>query len=117
MDADGLSPGMYDCRPSDWNLDASGDLMEKSWIIVGFNHPSLRRSRVYRQDLDADTLHRALDDGIAKGCNVFSIRGFSQGDEVDPEVIRIPVSELQKLGICPAEVMDVLRKAAKKEGS
>jgi len=48
------------------------------WIIVGFNHPEEKKSKIYRQNITEELLIKAIKDGIEKGCNVFSIRGFKK---------------------------------------
>jgi len=50
----------------------------KRWTIVAFNHPEVSRSVLYKQDIDEVQLHRALDEAIEKGANIFSIRGFEK---------------------------------------
>lgn len=51
------------------------------WKIVGFNHPENPRSLIYCENITTATLHKKIDLGISKGCNLFSIRGFSDGDK------------------------------------
>lgn len=46
------------------------------WRIVGFNHPKEEKSLIYRQNRRNDQLVTDLIEGIRKGCNLFSIRGF-----------------------------------------
>ena len=48
------------------------------WRIVGFKHPKKEKSILYRQNLNEDRLIDAILDGIEKGCNLFSIRGFEK---------------------------------------
>ena len=51
------------------------------WRIVGFNHPHQKKSIIYKQDLSDEQLIEALKQGIKKGCNLFSIRGFKEEEE------------------------------------
>jgi len=46
------------------------------WRIVGFQHPTFARSRVYGQGLTTSEMLRKLTRGIDENCNLFSIRGF-----------------------------------------
>ena len=48
----------------------------RSWTVVAFAHPGKSRSVLYRQGLCDYELLAAICDGIAKGANLFSIRGF-----------------------------------------
>lgn len=48
------------------------------WIIVGFKHPSEKKSLIYKQNISSETLLKSIEEGIEKGCNVFSIRGFEE---------------------------------------
>ena len=48
------------------------------WRIVGFNHPFQEKSLIYKQNLTDEQLIEAIKQGIAKGCNLFSIRGFKE---------------------------------------
>ena len=48
------------------------------WRIVGFNHPEQEKSIIYKQGLSDERLLKAVRDGIEKGCNLFSIRGFKE---------------------------------------
>lgn len=50
----------------------------KLWRIVGFNHPENEKCVIYKQNLSDEKLIDAVKDGIAKGCNIFSIRGFEK---------------------------------------
>ena len=45
------------------------------WTIVGFNHPEELKSLIYKQEILEKTLLRSIEEGIRKGCNLFSIRG------------------------------------------
>ena len=45
------------------------------WTIVGFKHPEELKSLVYKQEILEKTLLRTIEEGIRKGCNLFSIRG------------------------------------------
>lgn len=56
--------------------------MMKKWRVVGFKHPDEKKSLIYRQNLNNAGLLKAINDGIRKGCNLFSIRGF---DATKPE--------------------------------
>lgn len=47
----------------------------KKWRIVGFNHPFEEKSLIYKQNLNDEQLIKAIEKGIEKGCNLFSIRG------------------------------------------
>jgi len=51
---------------------------EMRWRIVGFKHPQNEKSLVYKQNLTDAQLISAIEQGIQKGCNLFSIRGFEQ---------------------------------------
>lgn len=46
------------------------------WRIVGFKHPEQEKSLIYKQNLTDEQLVKAIKQGIEKGCNLFSIRGF-----------------------------------------
>ncbi len=48
------------------------------WRIVGFNHPESDKSLIYKQNINDEQLLSAIQVGIAKGCNLFSIRGFKE---------------------------------------
>ena len=48
------------------------------WRIVGFNHPEQEKSLIYLQNLNDERLLKAVEIGIKRGCNVFSIRGFKE---------------------------------------
>jgi len=49
------------------------------WRVVGFNHPFQEKSLIYKQNLSDEQLIKAVKQGISKGCNLFSIRGFKEG--------------------------------------
>ena len=53
------------------------------WRIVGFNHPFQEKSLIYKQNLTDEQLIEAIKQGIAKGCNLFSIRGFKEKEASD----------------------------------
>lgn len=55
----------------------------RKWTIVGFNHPDHRKSIIYKQNILHNTLIRALEEGIERGCNIFSIRGFQEAIKHD----------------------------------
>jgi len=48
------------------------------WRIVGFKHPESENSLIYKQKLTNEKLIETIKEGIAKGCNLFSIRGFDE---------------------------------------
>ena len=48
------------------------------WRIVGFKHPEKEHSLIYKQNLSDEGLEKAIKEGIKKGCNLFSIRGFEK---------------------------------------
>lgn len=48
------------------------------WRIVGFKHPDKENSLIYYQNLTDRGLLKAIEKGIEKGCNLFSIRGFEE---------------------------------------
>lgn len=48
------------------------------WRIVGFKHPPVEKSLIYMQGLTDEQLIKAIQKGIKKGCNLFSIRGFEK---------------------------------------
>lgn len=48
----------------------------RKWVIVGFSHPQEGRSLLYKSCKRVETLLRYVQEGIEKGCNLFSIRGF-----------------------------------------
>ena len=50
--------------------------MKIKWTIVGFNHPEEGKSLVYKQNILQKTLIKTIEEGIEKGCNLFSIRGI-----------------------------------------
>ena len=55
--------------------------MVKKWRIVGFKHPEDEKSRIYKQNLGDEGLINAVQLGVARGCNLFSIRGFKVDEE------------------------------------
>lgn len=62
------------------------------WIIVGFNHPILNKSLIYKQNIKEETMIKAIKEGIEKGCNLFSIRGipdlfYEKKKEIQEEAI------------------------------
>ena len=58
-------------------LEAKGfHFSEKRWRIVGFNHPEQEKSLIYLQNLTDRGLLKAIEKGMERGCNLFSIRGF-----------------------------------------
>jgi len=54
----------------------------KKWIIVGFKHPDIKNTLIYKQDISTQELIRQILKGIEKGCNLFSIRGFEKEDNL-----------------------------------
>lgn len=52
--------------------------MAKSWRIVGFKHPTVKKSILYQQDISEESLIRLLKAAIKDGANLFSIRGFEK---------------------------------------
>ena len=48
------------------------------WRIVGFKHPEDQASRVYKKNLTNEKLIEAIKEGMVRGCNLFSIRGFEE---------------------------------------
>jgi len=48
------------------------------WRIVGFDHPRKEKSEIYKQNLTEEGLLKAIKEGIGRGCNLFSIRGFEE---------------------------------------
>lgn len=48
------------------------------WRIVGFDHPRVEKSEIYRQNLSDEQLIEVIRKGIQRGCNLFSIRGFEE---------------------------------------
>jgi hypothetical protein len=51
--------------------------IKMKWIIVGFEHPNKTKSLIYRQNVSDEKLGEVIKQGIEKGCNLFSIRGFN----------------------------------------
>jgi len=49
----------------------------RKWRIVGFKHPDKENSEIYRQNLTDEGLIKAVQEGMNRGCNLFSIRGFN----------------------------------------
>lgn len=64
---------------------------ERKWIIVGFSHPNESQSIIYKKCKQTKTLLRYIEEGIAKGCNLFSIRGIDTTYAIlpDPEQERL----------------------------
>jgi hypothetical protein len=46
------------------------------FTIVAFKHPDESKSVLYRQNLTLEGLKKAIDDAVAHGANLMSIRGF-----------------------------------------
>lgn len=51
-----------------------------SWRVVAFIHPDVEKSVLYRQNIASDYLLKTIEEGIARGANIFSIRGFREGE-------------------------------------
>ena len=68
-----------------------------TWRIVGFQHPWLQKSLVYRQNLTTEQLIKVLKDGIEKNCNLFSIRGFTVNKPTKVRVKPGTLAELEKV--------------------
>lgn len=51
------------------------------WRIVGFDHPNKEKSLLYKQGLTDDGLHKAVKDGIEKGCNLFILYGLKEASQ------------------------------------
>ena len=50
------------------------------FTIIGFIHPDVEKSVVYKQGITLKTLQKTIEENVAKGCNLFSIRAFSDQD-------------------------------------
>ena len=59
--------------------------IERTWIIVGFKHPDETQSLVYKKCKLPETLLRYIQEGIDKGCNLFSIRGVDTTYAILPD--------------------------------
>lgn len=65
---------------------------QRTWVIVGFVHPNESQSLIYKKCKRTETLLRYVEEGINKGCNLFSIRG------VNTTYAIVPDSEQTQLG-------------------
>lgn len=57
-------------------------MVKMKWRIVGFDHPKEEKSLIYKQNLTSEQLLVTVKRGVAKGCNIFSIRGFKEREEI-----------------------------------
>jgi hypothetical protein len=66
---------------------------ERKWIIVGFQHPNESQSLIYKKCKLAETLLRYVQEGIDKGCNLFSIRGIDETYSILPDPMQKTLGE------------------------